>query len=146
MRPGSLLSSQVSHFPAPGISRRSQAMGRDRASSTRASRGTKNTGSKAGDRQPQPPEKQHPQLVDQIGAEDIAAQGMDRPAAGPLLTDPQHIAEQSAQRRRRQGHPGGGVAVPQLPPAAQQRVATQSQDQPQDSQQVEQKLRHPPMV
>lgn len=32
-----------------------------------------------GDRQPQPPEKQHPQLVDQIGAEDIAAQGMDRP-------------------------------------------------------------------
>lgn len=31
-----------------------------------------------GDRQPQPPEKQHPQLVDQIGAEDIAAQGMDR--------------------------------------------------------------------
>lgn len=53
-------------------------MGRDRASSTRASRGTKNTGSKAVTRQPQPPEKQHPQLVDQIGAEDIAAQGMDR--------------------------------------------------------------------
>ncbi len=60
-----LLSSQVSHFPAPGISRRSQAMGRDRASSTRASRGTKNTGSKAVTVSPSH-RKSTPQLVDQI--------------------------------------------------------------------------------
>lgn len=65
-------------FSGPWDQPQEPGMGRDRASSTRASRGTKNTGSKAVTVSPSHREKQHPQLVDQIGAEDIAAQGMDR--------------------------------------------------------------------
>ena len=91
---------------------------------------------------PEPPEHQDPDLVKQVHPKDALPQSVHRPAAGALLAHPQHIAEQGAQGGRRQGHPRGGVAVPQLPASADEAGPRQGEDHPQDAQDVDEKLRN----
>ena len=95
-------------------------------------------------RHSEPPEHQDPELVDQIDAEYTLPQGAHCAAAGALLADPQNIAEQDAQRHRGTGHAGRGVAVPQLPPAADEPGTGQCEDHPKDPQKIDQKLRDAP--
>ena len=81
-RPPFVVSGQP--FSGPWDQPQEPGHGQGQGQQHQGQQGNKEHRLQGGDRQPQPPEKQHPQLVDQIGAEDIAAQGMDRPAAVSL--------------------------------------------------------------
>ena len=100
-------------------------------------------GGEGQDGDPEPAENQHPQLMEQVDAEGIGPNVTDGPAAGALLADAQHIAEQDAEGHGGEDHVGRGVLPPQLPAAADERRAHQGEHQPQNAQDVQNKLGNP---
>ena len=80
--------------------------------------------------------------MEQVHPKDALPQGVYRASPGALLAHPQHIAEQGAQGGRRQGHPRGGIAVPQVPAPADEAGPRQGEDHPQDTQDVDEKFRN----
>jgi len=92
---------------------------------------------------PQPLKHQHPELVNQVDAEGAASELRYGPAPGPLLADPQHIAEEDAEGGRCQHHIGGKVPPPELLTSADEPGPHEGEGQPQDPQNVEDVLSDP---